>query len=188
MLRFFAVTTLCLTLLACASKNIAAGPPADTSDPKALLAANEELRRLLAAEQARAHSLEARLQQAASDLKETRKRLSRSANTDKSVLLERVDSLEQVLAELERVVEATRREAYLQGKNEMAAYLVENLEIRGESTSKERFLGADHYYSFEVWFANRRVVRMPVQTKRAEDPRSFLLSTAVTAASVIAGL
>ena len=182
-----ALLAFCLAavLIACGSHNYSTAVP---STPAEALQENERLRKALAEQTARADSLAARLGAAEKDLARTRKELSRSRTSDKAVLLDRVESLERLLAERERVVEAKADEAYARGKTEMAAYIVDNLEIRGETSSRERFLGADHFYSFEVWFDDRRVVKIPVQTKRAQDPRSFVLSTALTAASALAGI
>lgn len=115
-------------------------------------------------------------------------RLEKAAGADERVLLERNEALERLLAERERVVDAKAREAYARGRLEMAGEIVQNLEIRGVPTKQERWLGADHFYTFEVWYGNRRVLQTPVQTKNAEDPRKMLLSSAVSAASLLSGL
>lgn len=179
---------LILALVSCGARRVAFPPSAGAAETKPLTQENARLRKALAEQTARADALAARLKQANREASESRKALSRSRNSDKAVLLDRVNSLERLLAERERVVEAKSQEAYLRGRTEMAAYLVSNLEIRGETSSRERFLGADHFYSFEVWFDKRRVVRIPVQTKRAEDPRSLVLSTALSAATALAGI
>lgn len=176
-----------LALLACGSRRVDFPPSADAT-PQALAKENDRLRKALAEQTARADALEAKLKIADQDAARNRKELSRSRNADKAVLLDRVNSLERLLAERERVVEAKSEEAYLRGRTEMAAYLVDHLEIRGETSSRERFLGADHFYSFEIWFDKRRIVKIPVQTKRAEDPRSMVLSTALSAATALAGI
>jgi len=179
---------LILVLLSCGARRVPLPQVAGTADVQALAEENDRLRRKLAEQTARADALAISLKAANREASNSRKELSRSRNSDKAVLLDRVNSLERLLAERERVVEAKAQEAYLRGRTEMAAYLVENLEIRGETSSRERFLGADHFYSFEVWFDKRRVVKIPVQTKRAEDPRSLALSTALSAATALAGL
>lgn len=121
-------------------------------------------------------------------LQEKIQRLEKAAGADARVLLERNESLERLLAERERVVEAKASEAYARGRLEMAGEIVQKLEVRGVPTRQERWIGADHYFSFEVWYGDRRVVHMPVETKSAESPTKVLLSSAVSAASLLGGL
>lgn len=164
---------------ACAARDINSPtrrPPAQ--DPSVPLAErNENLRRSL-----RELSDENRR------LEEKVRRLEKAAGTDARVLIERNEALERLLAERDRVVEAKAAEAYARGRLEMAGEIVEKLEVRGVPTRRERWIGADHSYSFEVWYDDRRVVRMPVETKSAEDPRKMLLSSAMSVASLLGGL
>jgi len=179
-----AVLAVAVVSLACAARDINNPtrrlPAQDPSIPLAdqnVAAQNENLRRSLRELSDENRKLEQRL-----------RRLERNVDADKRVLIERNAALERLLAERERVVDAKASEAYARGRLEMAGEIVEKLEVRGVPSRRERWLGADHYYAFEVWYDTRRVVHVPVQTKDAEDPRKMLLSSAVSAASLISGL